>query len=812
MAKCYRFIWLPLIVSLCLSIPAVAKNNSESTQAKQTSAASTAEGLRVHNVGNFWLSVTNYGILGSESGNLRDPCTGEPAPSAEFPAGSGINYLWIGGIWVGAIKGEGEAETLVSVGLDGWQNVNEMRAVVPFESRTTRLAGIQQGSCFIPYSPEAISEQDFLAIYSDTCLNPANCESDPLDGPFSALGIRVTQNSYAWGQDFAKDFVLLDFVLENVGSVKLSKIYVGFYIDADVHNPQTDPSGFTDDISGFMRVIPSYVFPGYLDTINLAWTADNNGLSINPPVFGPTGIAGIRLLRPERPGQFSFNWWNSSSDPIYDWGPWRISSLSRRPGMFPGGVLGTPEGNKAKYFMMSNGEIDYDQLMSALSIWQDSGWLPPPGYISDLADGYDTRYLLSFGPFDLNPGDTSSFTLAYVAGEDFHVRVDDWYEFQGLVWNLEAVMRYYSKLDFSDIGLNALWAGWMYDNPGLDTDGDGYKGKYRIIEGDTIYYQGDGVPDFKGPQPPLAPQVSCEYALGSMILHWNGKRTETSRDLFSREKDFEGYRIYLSRSGKSEDLIMIDTYDKIDYSLSVFNPGTQQWALKIASISADSIIKLFEKDNICCFDDGFGNCVCLDSACTDPNSFGTDPEYWTKANPYIYKGTCTPELKISPLVTIRTGDKIAIAPQDYNWGLLDIKKHKDLILAGKLTPADPEYYEYEYVIRNVGFRSQVLASVTAFDYGSAQVRVEPQENDPRKNVFQTCRFFRGDMDYSGELNLRDIVDLTNYLFGRGRFACRLNLNSDCGSPELFRSADTDGSGRVTVEDVLTLVKYFFAED
>ena len=79
---------------------------------------------RVHKVGNMWLTVTNYGIFGNQSdASVRDPETGLSAPSCEYPGGSGMEYLFQGALWIGAIVGE---DTLVSYGHDGWQHIFEM--------------------------------------------------------------------------------------------------------------------------------------------------------------------------------------------------------------------------------------------------------------------------------------------------------------------------------------------------------------------------------------------------------------------------------------------------------------------------------------------------------------------------------------------------------------------------------------------------------------------------------------------------------------------------------------------------------------
>jgi len=53
---------------------------------------------KVHNVGNIWLRVSNYGFFGS--GHDANP----KYPSLEYPGGSGIDYLFRGALWFGAKK------------------------------------------------------------------------------------------------------------------------------------------------------------------------------------------------------------------------------------------------------------------------------------------------------------------------------------------------------------------------------------------------------------------------------------------------------------------------------------------------------------------------------------------------------------------------------------------------------------------------------------------------------------------------------------------------------------------------------------
>jgi hypothetical protein len=623
--------------------------------------------------------------------------------------------------------------------------------------------------------------------------------------------VEVSQRTYAWSEDFGDEFVLFDLAAKNVRSDTLRKVYIGMYVDSDVHNVY-DGAGFFDDISGFLHSYPSSISSGWKDTLNLAWSADNDGAHnsgpiIDPaPVYNPLGITGTRFLNVPDSSKFSFNWWISQGDANLDWGPWKQENVNDNPFLFYG-VLGTPEGNANKYFMMSNGEIDYDQLFSCLD-WTAEGWLPPhPGgswVRPDIANGYDTRYLLSFGPFDLAPGDSVPLAFAYVAGEDFHAKIGDAQNLD--VCNSASVLKYFDSLDFSDIATNALWAGWTYDNPGVDTDKDGFKGNFRLLNGDTIFYQGDGVPDFSGPQPPPIVKPKITTPEGKIIVEWDGYYAENQRDIFSREKDFEGYRLYFSYSGQPGDYTILDSYDRIDYRLLAFNPDTQKWKERIASLTPDSLVKIFASDHPCCQVNG-NSCDC-DTACSLPGGFGDDPQVWTAANPYTVNGSCG-DIQISPNFKLQAGDKIAFEPQDWNIGINDLKLYREEIEDGSVTPADRDYYLYRYELEGVNPTQTLWLALSSFDYGYAQVELEGQESRIEDNAHFICINKAGDLDSSGDITLADAIHLINYHFGKDRFPCHSYppfLN--CWEPEEFCRADVNGSGKITIEDIVYLLNYF----
>jgi hypothetical protein len=536
--------------------------------------------LWVHDVGKVWLSITNYGFFGSQSGDIPE-YTGRYviAPSAEYPGGSSLEYLFQGALWIGATYDTLDPglnpiiDTLVSIGNDGWWG--DLFEMFPVEAPAggVEVRSLRPPTAY-PYGDTvgAISEQDYIAIYSDTSVGTF-VPPDPNDErPHIPLGIEITQKSYAWSYEYAEDFVLFDFDIVNIGNRYIRDVWVGMYIDADVwHSSEGSQAGAQDDICGFRQ---EFVSPaGDTTTINTAWIADADG---NPdPGAGfthasPRGLSGVRVVRtPSEELEYGFNWWISNTTAIYDWGP-AHADHQYNPYPFPGGGKGTPGGDKAKYQVMSNGEFDYDQIYCNLD-WTGEGWLARSSQASELAEGYDTRYLFSFGEFPLiEPNDTLKLTTAYICGEDLHVDPTNYISnLQGRTDNLGSVDTFYENLDFTDFATNSQWADWVYDNPGVDTDGDGYFGEFRInAAGDTFWYAGDGVPDFAGPPPPPSPFLTVSTEPGKVYLEWDGSYTESFIDNFLRLPDFEGYRVYMSRTGLLGDYTLLADYDIIDYNFT----------------------------------------------------------------------------------------------------------------------------------------------------------------------------------------------------------------------------------------------------
>jgi len=526
---------------------------------------------------------------------MEDPeYPGTYAPQCEFPAGSNVMYLYQGALWIGAlVQEEGFEFPRVSVGTDGWlpTPVNEFYPGEGYENRiierSTRANQYNRLGEYIT-SPLAVSEQDFVITYTDTLTEQTFVNNDPIDGVHYPLGLKVSQNSYAWTYNYAQDFIIIDYEIENIADNYLKNLYVGLYVDADVGRLDEIPHWHEDDICGFQRYYYFTQNDGTPDSsiIDVAWIADNDGrpynMSSGNDFYSPS-VTGTRVVRAPNPRlKTSFNWWISHGDPTNDFGPSWIDDNS-------GGwtwTYGTPMGDERKYFVLSNREFDYDQLFvdqpdyisshpqilhyrnPATQEWVDETkyWkIEDISYGANLANGYDTRYLLSWGPlgifdhtdeagndiFRLNPGEKFKMTIAYIGGEGFHDANNP---------QTSNTVIDYDKFNFSDLKYNAAWAAWVYDNPMIDTriydygndgnpatsDDDGSQGDGILDTGDGWYGEDTGTDGLFAILPSGFDSVAVYY-FGEYMGYYSGPDpdgTELNGRLDPGEDNWEGPEFY----------------------------------------------------------------------------------------------------------------------------------------------------------------------------------------------------------------------------------------------------------------------------
>lgn len=719
-----------LTFTLTLTILAQASAQRVSNAKESFSSLTAARAtycLGTHDVGRLVFGITNFGRigLGRGRGGTVDCFTGIIPPLGEYPKGSNTTYLYKGALWVGAVTG---GDTLVSTGNDFNNESREMHPVTEMIRRST----LEWDS---PESMDAISEQDYIAVYVDTFTSGVpNPSFDALEGRrHKPLHLEVTQRSFAWSYGHTDDFVLIDYHIRNIGDRVLEDVYVGLYWDADVYvgmrNPAIGPdpygrkgiTGGNDDLCGFLFATPTqFKTCDFLDTIAIAWTADNDGNPISTE-FQLPHVTGIRFLRSDLyKRNMSFNWWTYNYNSAYDFGPQQKKNYR-----YMGNGLGTPYGDRSKYALLSNGEVDYDQVYIRTIGSADPTWLYPSQRISwRVTTGVDVQYLISVGPFEMGPGAAVTIPIAFVAGEGFHT---DRSNYRNNLLRHYSPEAFYEGVDFSTLARNALTASRVYDIPGVDTNGDGYKGKFRVcvldsdfVDGqwiaavaETTYYEGDGHPDWKAAAPPPAPAFWLHAALNGLRIRFNGMLSETTKDVFSNKVDFEGYRIYIARDDREASFSLVAQYDRENYDKYVYTTlaGRDPRFRRL-----DDPLTL--KELRCLY--GRGPDPCADST--------FDPLHYTQVNPYIHR--------------LFPDSMFYFTAHDYNRSEYGVttpirKIYPDEPKPASLQDVDPEqltedgylkYYEYECYIENLLPTVPYYVAVTAFDFGSPQAGLAPLES------------------------------------------------------------------------------------
>jgi hypothetical protein len=704
-----------------------------------------------HDVGRLFMSINNYGTFGP----------------AEYPKDSYKTYLSRGGLWVGAVI---EGDTLVSTSVSGrsreFQPAPEPEGLMRYRSTIDPNR---------PWYEGAISHQDYVAVFTDTCTGCPNMSYDEIDfNDHIPLNIEVTRTSYAWAFDYSQDFILMDYSIKNIGDKRLRYVYIGFYVDGDVATslPLSGEQGPNDDQVGFLKYYPSIYLdehcPPDSDLINMGWTADGDGNMWRQQDYARVfDVTGLRIISaPQDSLAVSFNWWAQGGrrDWYHDFGPQRRESYRT----LAYDLFGTPSGDRARYHFMRNREVDYDQYLQYGKPSYDAEWVQPPVELRDsLFESMDPCYLLSFGPFGLEPGQSLPFTVAYVAGMAFHrdAHIAEYLPDFPETW--------YENVYFDELARNAMWAEWIYDNPGIDTDSDGYAGEYTICDlggdsvftcdtlvdtsanpdtnytvcywdfsaTDTVWRTGDGVPDLRAAYPPPNPStfwlnqqdgdsiraLRVYPEVGKIRMIWNGAATETAIDPFSHKADFEGYNVYLALDDRPTSFSIITSYDRANYVLWAWDYTEMKFRVPSPPYTLEQL-----------------RCLFADS-CGDAD---WQPLDYTRSAPLIIDGG--PKGKDGVYYFEPMGNNRSNLANDPATANTDIRKvypdapkppftDPDSIAAFYPDRDDPtyftpdgylKYYEYEYTFDGLLATVPYYVNVTAFDYGYPELSLPGLQGDP----------------------------------------------------------------------------------
>jgi len=379
---------------------------------------------------------------------------------ASFPAGSGKDYLYAAGLWVGGIKG---TDTLVSHAFDYVAPIPELNPLPCPDGEFQTLSDWADA--------EHIAVAYDTIIFGDTLYR---CQVGDCDD-WHPLGIKVTSHSYTWESPPYDRTIIVDYTIQNIDSLPLEEGWVGIYSDCDIG---TIPRAFADDASAFM----DGAFDSLGNWIDLdvgySYDLDGDPGSFSFAPYSILGAFGVQVLGMSVPDyRVNFNWWALNDLPEYDWGPRQQDFIIRDLG----GSYAAPYGDSNKYFVMSYREIDYPQVEAGIP---HPGWVNPDYRGVAAGHGLDTRFLISAGPFNLDPQEEVTFSVAYIAGNHVitNAYIGMWFDPEDPL----SVSDYYEVQNLQELQASALAAKAVHDS-GYSLPPPGPPSLLRLVEFDDDY-------------------------------------------------------------------------------------------------------------------------------------------------------------------------------------------------------------------------------------------------------------------------------------------------------------------------------------
>jgi len=542
-------------------------------------AGMTLDGNFVHNVGELQMNITNFGVFGSY------PSWGlamSEAPSAQWPAGSGVEYLWAAGLWCGArVSGIPRVSTsdagqwefkpgiepiyTVYTGFEGTRGGNRLPSPAADDDNDgdideDPLNGFDDdGDGAIDEDYAAISNQMFSCTYRDDLP-----ESFVSSADHQPLNLFVKQESYQWENDRVDDFVGVEFTVYNIGEQTLEDFYLGFFADPDV-GARSLPNNYEDDL---------------VDVVDAVACVTKGSFRV--PVRFAMGVAFDRDGDPDADspalGQIGIMFMGHTTDPASVKAPPRVTLRSWQA--FSGSASfedgGDPTNDEQRYALMDAESNDR-----------------PPNTERDY------RMLLSAGPFLVEAGDSLSFQVAFVVGlgregllanaAQAKLTYDgNWFNLDNNVNsppnNCEETLLFdpLNDIEWSDpcdslappILVPRGEERWVNNDCHVEAEANALCNPGAVEESATWWCTGAGPPDGKETQihwlygsPPPPPNLRLWPTEGKNVLFWDNF-SEIVPDVSELVYDFEGYRIWRA-----------DNWDR-PYGSSVENgPSSDLWML-----------------------------------------------------------------------------------------------------------------------------------------------------------------------------------------------------------------------------------------
>jgi hypothetical protein len=505
--------------------------------ARTSEPAARPKGRKFHEAilaKNQWrMTVTNYGSFGHDA--TRNSSGGE------WPRGSGNMYIYGAGIWFGRRqKTATGTDTNVTVGYNPNSGKAEFtpgamaNAGSGYSSRefervylypedwppdpTLFPAGMQDSwrtslkvppasgtdtifGWFSPIPRRATSTGDAWSVFCD-----GDVQNMEQPSRAKSCSIEVYQYTYCWSLPWNRDVVFFVCNVKNVGHDTIKDAYMAMVCDGDIGGANNDYAGLL-----LRKFIHKADFSDsiWVDNVGMEWS-DAEGW----PTF---------------PGVMGFDFLQS---------PYKRDSLGRVPGIDgidndSNGMIDEPkEGEQIgmtayKIFTLQSGDPAGDG--NQYEAMQGKRWTenPPPYEPFDSLDNTpaDKRFLQASGPFSVPPDSMVTLTIGIIAAPLSHLPSDRDTSFWALAVSDRAAQQ-------------------AYDN------------------------------NWISPVPPPSPNFTLLPGDGRITVMWDNSPEQFpdpfypfSRPLkspFYAEKDFQGYKVYRSQSGRIGDWTLLGQYDKRD--------------------------------------------------------------------------------------------------------------------------------------------------------------------------------------------------------------------------------------------------------
>jgi hypothetical protein len=480
-------------------------------------------------VKNQWrIMVSNYGTIGYNP---------DRSGGGEWPVGSGDMYLYGAGIWIGTVKRVPAADTLVSVGYNPNSGRSEMtpgcydnapggyaarefervyiypddwppnRADFPADLSDSVLTPLRipSGDSTIPgyfyYIPQAaVSSGDAWAIFNDR--DPAQ-HTAAASGTPRPIGFEVYQTTYSWTLPWNRDIVFFKLDIRNRTSDTIRDVYLGIACDADVGNA-------TDDRAALALAKYVYNQSGtdsvWVDNMGYVWS---EGIQTDPSGFVGFDFLQSPYVKNPDGSIDGFDGLDNNGNGLID-----EPAEGRQYGM-----------SAFKIFTLTDAD-PVDDFQQYLALAGYDYWNPQHPYnpydSTDVSPA-DKRFLQSTGPFSLAPNEIVTVTFGAIAAERAPGTGDQ------MIYHLAQASR-------------AAQA--AYDN------------------------------NWIAPEPPPSPHVTAVPGDGRVTLVWDDFPEDVEDRFFPLAPslaspfyvgvDFQGYKVYRSRTGQPNSWTLLDQFDRAD--------------------------------------------------------------------------------------------------------------------------------------------------------------------------------------------------------------------------------------------------------